>query len=81
MEAACPTYVDLYGKVTVSGVFPSELKKAVNPSVLARGIAMAARETSHLKSVCVTHLSSPSDTLCKICRTTGFFFFFWLVLH
>jgi len=29
MEAASPTYVDLYGKVVVSGVFPSELKKAV----------------------------------------------------
>lgn len=79
MEAACPTYVDSYGKVVVSGVFPRELKKAVNPSVLARGIAMAAHETSHLKSIYVTHLSSPSDTQCKICRTTGFFF--QLILH
>lgn len=79
MEAACPTYVDLYGKVAVSGAFPSELKKAVNPSVLARGIAMAACETSHLKSIYRIHLSSPSDTQCKICRTTGGFF--QLVLH
>lgn len=78
MEAACPTYVDLYGKVAVSGVFPSELKKAVNLSVLARGTAMAVHETLHLKSIYVTHLSSPSDTQCKIWRTTGFF---QLVLH
>lgn len=74
MEAACPTSVELYGKVVVSGPFPSELSKAVNWAVLARGTAMAARETLHLKSIYVTHLSSPSDARCKICRTTGGFF-------
>lgn len=59
METACPTYVDLNGKVVVSGVFLSELKKAVKLSGLARGTAMAAHETLHLKSIYVTHLSSP----------------------
>lgn len=66
-------HVDLYRMTVVSGVFPSELKKAVNLSVSARGTAMAACETSHLKSIYVTHLSSPPDRPCKICRTTGFF--------
>lgn len=45
METACPTYVDLNRKVVASGVFLSELKKAVNLSGSARGTAMAAHET------------------------------------
>lgn len=30
MEAACPTHVDLYGEVTVSGVLPCGFTKAVS---------------------------------------------------
>lgn len=58
MEAACPTYVDWYEKAVVSGTFPSELNQAVNPSALARGAAMAARETLHLKSTSDTSFFS-----------------------
>lgn len=66
MEAACPTHVDLYGKVAVPGVFPCGFTKAVSRAVRARGIAVAARETLHLKSISVTRLSSPSDALCTV---------------
>lgn len=74
METACPTYVDLYRKVVVSGVFLRELKMAVHLSGLARGIAMAAHETLHLKNIYVTHLSSPCHTVQNL-RNYWIFYF------